>query len=42
MLLACGIVVSHESVHRWALKFGPDYARRLNRKRPSRRDIWHL
>jgi putative transposase len=24
------------------LKFGPDYARRFKRKRPSRRDIWHL
>jgi putative transposase len=42
MLLERGIVVSHETVRRWALKFGPDYARRLKRKRPSRRDIWHL
>jgi putative transposase len=24
------------------LKFGPDYARRLRRKRPNCRDIWHL
>ena len=36
------MVVSYETVRRWALKFGPDYARRLKRKRPSRRDIWHL
>ncbi|MBM6584359.1 IS6 family transposase [Microvirga sp. BT689] len=42
MLLERGIVVSYETVRRWALKFGPDYARRLRRKRPSRRDIWHL
>lgn len=42
MLLERGIVVSYETVRRWALKFGPDYARRLKRKRPSRRDIWHL
>ena len=26
----------------WAQKFGPDYARRLKRKKPIRRDIWHL
>jgi putative transposase len=42
MLLERGIVVSYETVRRWALKFGPEYARRLKRKRPSRRDIWHL
>jgi putative transposase len=42
MLLERGIVVSYETVRRWALKFGPEYARRLRRKRPSRRDIWHL
>src|SRR5215213_7789858 len=42
MLLERGIVVSYETVRRWARKFGPDYARRLKRKRPSRRDIWHL
>ncbi len=24
------------------MKFGPDYARRLRRKRLNRRDIWHL
>jgi putative transposase len=42
MLLERGIVVSYETVRRWALKFGPDYARRLKRKTPSRRDIWHL
>src|SRR3712207_9474203 len=42
MLLERGIIVSYETVRRWAVKFGPDYARRLKRKRPSRRDIWHL
>src|SRR3712207_6504333 len=42
MLLERGILVSYETVRRWALKFGPDYARRLRRKTPSRRDIWHL
>jgi putative transposase len=42
MLLERGIVVFYETVRRWALKFGPAYARRLRRKTPSRRDIWHL
>jgi putative transposase len=42
MLLERGILVSYETVRRWVLKFGPDYARRLKRKRPSRRDVWHL
>jgi putative transposase len=42
MLLERGIVVSYETVRRWALKFGPDYTRRLRRKTPSRRHIWHL
>jgi putative transposase len=41
MLLERSILVSYETVRRWALKFGPDYAR-LRRKRPNRRDIWHL
>jgi hypothetical protein len=42
MLLERGIVVSYETIRRWAIKFGPDYARRLRRKSPSCGDIWHL
>src|SRR3954449_169530 len=42
MLLERGILVSYETVRRWALKFGPASARRLRRKTPIRRDIWHL
>jgi putative transposase len=42
MLLERGVVVSYETVRRWAQKFGPVYARRLRRKRPSGHDIWHL
>jgi putative transposase len=42
MLLERGILVSYETVRRWALKFGPAYARRLRRKAPSPRDIWLL
>lgn len=42
MLLECGIVVSYETIRRWAKKFGPDYARRLRRKQARGDDIWHL
>jgi putative transposase len=42
MLLERGIVVSYETIRRWAIKFGADYARRLKRKAPTRHDIWHL
>ena len=31
MLLERGIVVSYETIRRWAYKFGPNYARRLCR-----------
>jgi len=42
MLLERGIVVSHETIRRWGRKFGAAYAKRLRRKKPSRKDIWHL
>src|ERR1700733_1653713 len=42
LLLERGIVLSYETIRRWAIKFGADYARRLKRKAPSRLDIWHL
>jgi putative transposase len=42
MLLERGIVVSHETIRRWGHKFGAAYAKRLRRKKPSRKDIWHL
>ena len=42
MLLERGIVVSYETIRRWAIKFGANYAHRLKRKTPSRFDIWHL
>jgi len=32
MLLERGVVVSYETIRRWAVKFGADYARRLKRK----------
>jgi putative transposase len=42
MLFERGIVVSYETIRRWAIKFGADYARRLKRKAPTRHDVWHL
>ncbi|MBD2750268.1 IS6 family transposase [Microvirga sp. BT688] len=42
MLLERGILVSYETIRRWVLKSGPAYARRLRRKKPGRRDSWHL
>ncbi|AUW45920.1 IS6 family transposase [Rhizobium leguminosarum] len=42
MLLERGVVVSYETIRRWGRKFGPAYAKLLRRRRPSRRDVWHL
>ncbi|GLR60416.1 hypothetical protein GCM10007919_51450 [Rhizobium indigoferae] len=42
MLLDFGIVVSNETVRRWWRKHGPDYARRIRRKAPTKGDVWHL
>ncbi|UIK01261.1 IS6 family transposase (plasmid) [Rhizobium leguminosarum] len=42
LLLERGIAVSYETIRRWGKKFGPDYARRLRRKKPSGNDVWHL
>lgn len=42
MLLERGIDLSYETVRRWAKKFGPEYVGRLKRKKPGRRDVWHL
>jgi putative transposase len=37
-----GIVVTHESIRQWGLKFGADFARKLHRRRPKTGDTWHL
>jgi transposase-like protein len=42
MLAARGIVVSHETVRRWALKFGQAFANRIRRRLPCAGDKWHL
>ena len=41
MLAARGIIVSHETVRRWALKFGQAFANRI-RRLPCAGDEWHL
>ena len=42
MLAARGILVSHETVRQWALKFGQSFANRIRRRRPTPGDKWHL
>lgn len=42
MLLERGIIVSYETIRRWGIKFGPNYARRLRRKPANLNDIWYL
>ena len=42
LLLARGIVVSHETIRQWCDKFGPQYAAALRRRRPQAGDKWHL
>src|SRR5918992_173808 len=42
MLAARGIVVSHETVRQWALKFGQDFANQIRRRLPCAGDKWHL
>jgi putative transposase len=42
LLAARGIVVSHETVRRWAEKFGGDFANTIRRRAPQFGDKWHL
>ncbi len=42
ILAARGIVVSHETVRQWGLKFGQGIANRIRRRWPGARDKWHL
>ena len=42
MLAARGIVVSHETVRQWALKFGQAFANRIRRRLARAGDKWHL
>src|SRR5690348_9833039 len=42
MLAARGIVISHETVRQWALKFGQAFANRIRRRLPCAGDKWHI
>jgi len=42
LLAERGVSVSYESIRRWCIKFGQDFARKLRRRRPKPGDIWHL
>ncbi len=41
-LAARGIIVSHETVRQWALKFGQAFANQVRRRLPAAYDKWHL
>ncbi len=42
LLAARGIIVSHETVRQWALKFGQAFANQIRRRLPAAGDKWHL
>ena len=42
LMLARGVVVSHETIRQWSRKFGQDYANGLRRRGPRPGDTWHL
>ena len=42
LMLERGIEVTHESIHQWTRRFGPQYAAALRRRRPRPGDKWHL
>src|SRR3954463_4237167 len=42
MLAARSIIVSHESVRQWAMKFGQAFANQIRRRLPRTGDKWHL
>jgi len=42
LLAVRGIVVSHETIRRWAEKFGREFANRIRRRAPQFGDKWHV
>ena len=42
LLFERGLELSYETVRRWCLKFGSEYAKRLKRRRAQPGDKWHL
>ncbi len=41
LLATRGIIVSHETVRQWALKFGQSFANQIRRRLPAAGDKWH-
>jgi putative transposase len=37
-----GVVVSHESIRRWCLRFGAELVTKLRKRRPRPGDTWHM
>ena len=42
LLAARGIIISHETIRQWALKFGQTFANQIRRRLPRAGDKWHL
>ena len=42
LLAARGIVVSHETVRQWALRFGQGLANQIRRRLPAAGNKWHM
>ena len=42
LLFERGVMLSYETIRRWCVKFGSEYARRLKRRRALPGDKWHL
>jgi putative transposase len=42
MMMARGVVVSHETIHQWSRKFGQSFADGLRRRRARPGDKWHV
>jgi putative transposase len=42
LLAARGVIVSHETVRQWGLKFGQGFANQIRRRLPAVGDKWHL
>jgi transposase-like protein len=42
LLAERGIIVSYETIRRWAIHFGPKIAADLRRRRPKPHSTWHL
>jgi putative transposase len=42
LMLQRGVIVSYETIRRWCMKFGQQYANSLRRRQPRPGDKWHL